>query len=90
MYPAVNNDEILFNKLTDIVNEKELTVLNPLTISEDFAYYQKKIPGLFFMLGSRNENMGYVHPLHSNKFNFNEDIMLLGMQLFYNLLKTCQ
>lgn len=90
MYPAVNNDEALFSKFEELVDREELTVLKPLTISEDFSYYQKKVPGLFIMLGSRNEDMGYTYPLHSGKFNFNEDILLSGIQLFYKLLKMCQ
>jgi len=87
MYPAVVNSEYLYNILTEVVDEESMTLLEPLTISEDFSYYQKKIPGLFIMLGSRNEEMGFTYPLHSGRFNFNEDIMLLGIQLFYNLLK---
>lgn len=87
MYPAVKNDGTLFNKLVEVVQKEEMVVLNPLTIAEDFSYYQKRIPGLFIMLGSRNDSMGYVYPLHSNKFNFNEDILLSGIQLLYNLFR---
>lgn len=88
MYPAVHNDKVLFGKLMENVDEDELIYLNPLMIAEDFSYYQKRVPGLFFMLGSGNNEMGYVHPLHSNKFNFNEEILILGVQLFYNLFRS--
>lgn len=90
MYPAVCNDEMLFALLESTVGADNLELLKPLTISEDFSYYQKQVPGLFFMLGCRNEAMGYVHPLHSNRFNFNEEILLYGIQLFYNLYKACK
>ena len=87
MYPAVTNDAELFEVFKAAVGEDDLEVIKPMTISEDFSYYQKKIPGLFFMLGSRSEEMGYIHPLHSNKFNFNEDILLIGIQLFDKIRK---
>lgn len=87
MYPAVTNDEKLFEIFKMAVGEDNLEVIKPMTISEDFSYYQKSIPGLFFMLGSRNSAMGYIHPLHSNKFNFNEGILLTGIQIFDNIRK---
>lgn len=85
MYPAVNNNEQLFEVFKKAVGEENMEVIKPMTISEDFSYFQKEVPGLFFMLGSRNESKGYINPLHSNKFNFNEEILLLGIQLFENL-----
>lgn len=87
MYPAVTNDAELFEQFKAVVGEDDLEIIKPMTISEDFSYYQKKVPGLFFMLGSRNTEMGFVNPLHSNKFNFNEEILLTGIQLFENIRK---
>lgn len=87
MYPAVNNDEGLFETFKAAVGDESLEIIKPMTLSEDFSYFQKKIPGLFFMLGSRNEELEYIHPLHSNKFNFNEEILLTGIQIFDNLRK---
>lgn len=85
MYPAVTNDAGLFEIFREAVGDEDLEVIKPMTISEDFSYYQKSVPGLFFMLGSRNEEKGYIYPLHSNKFNFNEEILLSGIQLFENI-----
>ncbi|MDF2840691.1 MAG: amidohydrolase [Clostridia bacterium] len=87
MYPAVTNDPELFEIFRAAVGEENLEVIKPMTISEDFSYFQKRVPGLFFMLGSRNAEKGYINPLHSNKFNFNEDILLSGIQLFNNIRK---
>ena len=55
-------------------------------IAEDFAWYQQKVPGVFLFLGSRNEKLGYVHPLHSDRFQFDEEILLTGIQLDKNIL----
>ena len=56
-------------------------------ISEDFSFYQKEVPGLFFMLGARNEEKGYVNGLHNLKFDFNEDILMNGLNIYKLLLE---
>jgi len=85
MYPAVYNNEELFEAFKKAIGEDNLEIIKPMTIAEDFSYFQKAVPGLFFMLGSRNEGLGYTNPLHSNMFNFNEDILLEGIQAFENI-----
>lgn len=90
MYPAVNNDEGLFEVLKAAAGAENVEVIKPMTISEDFSYYQKEVPGLFFMLGSRNAELGHVNPLHSNKFSFNEEILLAGIQTFENIRKQLE
>jgi len=90
MYPVVYNDRKLFEMLLESTDREDFIYMNPLAISEDFSYYQKEVPGLFLMLGSRNQEKGYVHPLHSNRFNFNEEILISGIQMFYNLIRSCK
>lgn len=85
MYPAVNNNENLFEVFKKALGEENLEVIKPMTIAEDFSYFQKAVPGLFFMLGSRNESLGYTNSLHSNMFNFNEAILVVGIQAFENI-----
>lgn len=82
MYPPVVNDEKLVRKLEEVCG-KSYVELQPLTISEDFAFYQKRVPGIFFMIGSKNEKAGYAEPLHSNKFGFDEKIFRTSIGLFY-------
>lgn len=85
MYPPVINDHKLFTEFMtyhgDICEEIE-----PQMISEDFSYYQEKVPGLFFFVGTYNEERGYVHPLHSSKFNFDNEIMMTGLKAYMNIL----
>ena len=88
MYPAVCNDDKLFNVFYEAIGQEHVEIIKPLTISEDFSYYQKVVPGVFFFLGSRNEELGYVYPLHNNRFNFNEEVLLKGIQAFYNLYQA--
>lgn len=85
MYPAVVNDTKLYDLLKEILKEDELIEIKPMMISEDFSYYQQQIPGLFFMLGCRNEKLKHTHPLHSCMFNFNEDVLFHGVETYIRI-----
>lgn len=86
-YPAVNNDKGLYNEFIDILDRDKIIYLDPLMISEDFSYYQMEVPGLFFMLGSRNEEKGFVDGLHNINFNFDEKILSYGLEIYLKILK---
>ncbi|MGL5314392.1 MAG: amidohydrolase [Peptostreptococcaceae bacterium] len=90
-YPAVKNDKALFKEFLKVMDaentEGNVIILDPLMISEDFSYYQKKVPGLFFMLGCMNEEKGYVNGLHNINFNFDEESLLNGLEIYVKLLK---
>ena len=45
---------------------------------EDFAYFARAVPSMMFRLGVRNEAKGCVHPLHSPRFQLDEDALPLG------------
>jgi amidohydrolase len=85
--PAVINDRGLFEVIKAAAGEGNLDVLNPVMLAEDFSYYQREVPGAFFMLGTRNEKKGYVHPLHSCYFNFDEQVLLVGIEMFLRILE---
>lgn len=87
-YPPVINDKYLYNIVKKSLSSKEVIEMEPLMISEDFSYYQEKIAGFFFLLGSKNEIKGYDYPLHSSKFNFDEKILLTGLKTYIKILKT--
>ncbi len=85
-YPAVVNDEKLTQEFFDL-NENAETIL-PQMISEDFSEYQKVVPGLFFYVGTKNEEKGLVHSLHSPHFDFVPDALLNGPKAYLNLLMS--
>ncbi|WP_252187835.1 M20 metallopeptidase family protein [Anaeromonas frigoriresistens] len=85
MYPAVNNDAKLFDEVIDVFNKDDIIHLKPMMIAEDFAFYQQRVPGFFFMLGSGNEDENYINSLHSSKFNFNEHILIEGVKTYINI-----
>jgi len=83
LYPPVNNDEELFNLVDRTLNKDEKIYLEPLTFSEDFAFYQQVVPGMFIFIGSKNDENYY--PLHSPYFNFDEKILLNGYNLYVKI-----
>jgi amidohydrolase len=85
MYPPVINDEGLFLDFTE-ANKNHVKVIEPQMLAEDFSYYQKEIPGLFVFLGSHSEEKGYTYGLHNSKFDFDEKVLLYGVQGFINIL----
>lgn len=54
----------------------------PLLIAEDFAFYQRCLPGVFFLLGT-----GTGIPLHSDEFRMDERVLLSGLATYRTLLK---
>ncbi len=86
MYPPVINDNGLFNEFIGY-HADECDVIEPQMISEDFSYYQEKVPGLFYFIGSYNEEKGFVHPLHHSKFNFDDEILMHGLRTYINVLE---
>ncbi len=49
--------------------------------AEDFAYYQKKIPGTFFLVGSTNAEKDLIFGHHHPKFDFDEAVLPRGAAL---------
>jgi amidohydrolase len=85
MYPPVINDAGLFDEFY-AHHEAVCDVIPPQMISEDFSYYQEQVPGLFYFIGTYNEEKNFIYPLHNSKFNFDDDIMLDGLKSYIGIL----
>lgn len=57
-----------------------------LMVAEDFCRYAQKVPCFMGMLGCRNEQSGFSEPLHSPRFNFNENTLLTAVEFYKRLL----
>jgi hippurate hydrolase len=89
IYPPVVNNNELYQKALETFDKEDLMILkSALPYGEDFAFYGKKFNTLFYLLGTKNEEKGFVHSLHSNKFNFDEKVLLKGMENYIKLTKT--
>jgi metal-dependent amidase/aminoacylase/carboxypeptidase family protein len=52
---------------------------------EDFAYYAQKVPASMFRLGVMPVGAATYPSLHNPAFNFNDDALPVGIQLFCEL-----
>ena len=73
-YPAVYNDEKLYEKIEKILPVRELA--QPNLITEDFSWYQRRVAGVFFFLG-----LGETPALHATNFDFDEAVLEQGVAL---------
>lgn len=85
MYKPIINDEDLFNKLWEQVSGPK-EIFDKVMLAEDFSMYQEKIPGVFIGLGTKNER--YTSGLHTPEFNFNEDVLLRGVDEYLKIIET--
>lgn len=83
LYPPVINDKNLYQQFIRLVEEDYIELSEPLMLAEDFSFYQKSIPGVFFFLGTKSEK--YQSGLHTETFNFNEDVLEKAVNLYYQL-----
>ena len=86
MYRVVDNDPKLVELLQEVA-EDNYEETPPYMLAEDFSLYLQKVPGMFFFLGSGNAEKGYTHSLHSAQFQFDEEILALGVETYAKLLK---
>ena len=82
-YPAVMNPPELYEQIRAQVPFRELEA--PSMITEDFSWYQRSLPGLFFFLGT-----GDSPALHSQNFDFDEKILLQGAEFFEKIAEAYQ
>ena len=76
-YRAVTNDAALLDAVRPAV--PELREAPATYITEDFSAYQRRVPGVFFLLGTGGE------ALHSPQFTFDESVLLTGAALLRRL-----
>lgn len=80
-YPAVWNDAVVYDRVRALY---PLTYLEqPVKIAEDFSFYQRRIPGLFFFLG-----VGPAPALHREDFQFDEKALEVGFALFRRIAEA--
>lgn len=85
-YPYLANPRELVERFYTVLDSMEDVVLvEPVMAAEDFAEYQQEIEGMFMFLGINGGRGGA--PLHSSKFDFDEDALLVGVEAFKRILE---
>ena len=80
-YPAVMNPPALYDRVRNAVAFSELE--EPSMTAEDFSWYQRYVPGLFFFLGT-----GEGPALHADTFDFDEAALLAGADFFEKIAEN--
>jgi len=83
-YPRVDNPRYMVEDFYNYVNMEDVVLVEPVMAAEDFSCYQEEVPGLFFFLGvggGKNKR-----PLHSSLFDFDEDALLNGVEIYRRIL----
>ena len=67
--------------------KKNVMLINAITGAEDFSFYQKEIPGLFFFLGGKSPDIKVedAPPHHTPDFFIDESGLKLGVNSMLNL-----
>lgn len=88
-FPPTVNDKDLhkhFHRVAmDMLSAVNVKDVQPLMGSEDFSFFQEVIPGYFFFLGTKDENLEKPVSVHSPFFNINEDALPFGAALHASL-----
>ena len=77
------NDEKTFDAVGRCLPVAELEA--PCMTAEDFSWYQKHVPGVFFFLG-----LGDTPALHADTFDFDETYLTKGADFFEALAENFQ
>src|SRR2546428_120682 len=83
-YPVTYNDPALTEKMAPTFRKltNDVIVVNATLGAEDFSFYQQKVPGLFFWLGTRPKNQTAEEAAsnHSPLFYVDESGLALGVR----------
>ena len=90
-YPATINDPALTEKmipsLIRAAGKEKVVVTQPVTMAEDFSFFQRKVPGFFFFLGvyPTEMNLQTKPAHHTADFMIDEKAMVTGVKALVNL-----
>lgn len=90
-YPIMRNHEsisrFVAEAATEMLGEDKVIIRQPKFGSEDFAYFLQQCPGAGYELGCSNEAKGITNMLHTPRFDIDEDVLPLGVELYLRLIE---
>ncbi|HEY9762166.1 MAG TPA: M20 family metallopeptidase [Trichocoleus sp.] len=93
LYPPVINDAAI----AELVRSVALSVIEtPAGIvpecqtmgGEDMAFFLEQVPGCYFFLGSANAAKQLDYPHHHPRFDFDESVLPIGVEMFVRCVET--
>ncbi len=88
-YPCLNNSKELMEDMISKLDLDDYQIVEPVMQAEDFAFYEKEVPGLLMFLGINDGKRNHGQPLHSNTFDFDESALLYGVEACRRILGLC-
>jgi amidohydrolase len=92
-YPPTVNDPAMADYVAKVAKQtfgpdRYFPVPRPSMGGEDFAYYLEQIPGCFFLVGVEPLERQTYPPLHSDRYDFTDGSLAVGMRMFVELVKN--
>jgi metal-dependent amidase/aminoacylase/carboxypeptidase family protein len=89
-YPVTFNDPGQTDAWFDLARrtlgpERVVLVAHPTMGGEDFSYYARRVPAVFFWLGLKRPGQDRFPTLHQPDFDFNDDAIPTGVEMFVRL-----
>lgn len=90
--PIVINNPKLTNASIDILSDiygKQIIAMCYGQVpysNDDFAYFQQKVPGVYFFLGGSNFEKGIISMPHSPNYGVDEECIRIGVKAFSSLI----
>jgi amidohydrolase len=89
-YPPTVNDAAMAamarEVAADIVGEQNVIELPPSLGGEDMSYVLERVPGVFVMIGHRNESIDAHYPHHHPRFNIDERSLPIGVEFLNRMV----
>ena len=84
--PIINDQEELVqiarNAASRMYGPDVLKPFPKMMISEDFAYFMEKVPGVFGLVGSQNKVLGFTAKNHNDHYTVDESVLKRGAAMY--------
>ncbi len=91
-FPAVVNDASVVERLIPafekVAGAENVEEFEPTLGAEDMSLVLQQIPGCYFFVGGRSEEIGATFPHHHPKFNIDESAIHLGARAMVEAVRT--
>jgi len=88
-YPITYNDPDLTAQMLPSMQKAagidNVVAIKAITGAEDFSFFQKEVPGVYFFLGGKTPGDKTVAPHHPPDFHIDESGLLLGVKTFVQM-----
>jgi amidohydrolase len=85
-YPPTVNDpamtELVRAAAAEVVGASNVVAQEITMGAEDMSYVLERVPGCYWLLGSANAKKGLDYPHHSARFDFDEESLPIGVQVW--------